>query len=412
MVGSHVLFPMSFTSSGKLDLVPQLVAALPTKSTDLSDNISVHSDLSHISSVELTDPFEKHYNEESIGLHLATWRILATRPMFERMPPKEGETQYERHRYPSLEREDGTKKMTEFRKILQYFLNIAGKRGLKDFPATKFLQECINVADLDKDLRNITLAERLQSQTHPILVSAGTDATFRGLTFKNLPIHNLFDALALTYTLCVTEIDDPKTAELYLYQLRDVANAIKNTGYIRDNVPSTVAASWKSNLSSLRHVVFAFSCAPFGKKKKNSKQRAIENASRQAYCDLWAIHTTKDRSSLPQQYNEAGNCPEFSNWGTICKGAGEYYSLCLAISREKSMKCCYHCKDTANGAKIHKQLIIDDLYAEGYLAMPGDPKSVEALTEKGGYVERDLKRIGDLIEAGRPSKRRKCAAEL
>jgi len=395
---------MSSTSSAKLDLVHQPVASIPT---DLSASVSTHSDssLSHISSVELTDPFEKHYNEEFIGLHLATWRILATRPM-EKLP----DTKHKRHRQSVLEREQGIKKMTEFRKILQYFLNIASKRGFKNFAATKFLEECLNIADLEKDLKYITMMERLQSQTQPVLVSAGTDTTFpfRGLTFKNLPIHNLFDALALVYTLCVSEIDDPKTAELYLYQLRDVANAIKNTGYVRDNVPSTVAASWKSDLPRVKHVVFAFSCTAFG---RNFKQRAIENASRRAYCDLWAVHTSKDRSSLPVQTNNAGNCPEFSNWGTICDGVGKYYSLCLATSRDKSMKCCYHCEDTADGAKV-QQIIIDDLYAKGYLVGAGDPKIAEKVTQKGGYVERDLKRIGDLIEAGRPSKRRKCKAEL
>jgi len=100
---------------------------------------------------------------------------------------------------------------------------------------------------------------------------------------------------------------------------------------------------WNSDFSRVKYVVFAFLCTLF---LKNSEQRAIENAGRQPYCAFLAIHTTTDRSSLTPQFNEAGNCPEFSTWGDLRHGRG-------VIRSHRLIKCGSHREDTADGAALH-----------------------------------------------------------
>jgi len=124
----------------------------------------------NISSVDITDPFKKHYSGGFIGLHFGTWRIPATRPRDNKLSRKEETTQHEKHRYLTFEREWTTMEITEFRKAPQYFLNISGKRKFNDLTTTKFLQECLNVSGVEKDLRDIVFAQRLRSPTQPLLV--------------------------------------------------------------------------------------------------------------------------------------------------------------------------------------------------------------------------------------------------
>jgi hypothetical protein len=202
---------MSSTSSASLDLASRPAAPLPV---ELSiDDDDARSDLSHISSVDPTDPFKDHSNEEYIGLHLAMWRVLATRPDTAKEPQDKRQTK-------AFVRRENTRKKAEFRTILEYFLNIAEKhRNLKEFPATKILRECLEVANSTQLLSKIPKSERLGSREAPTLVSAGNAEKFRGLTFENLPIHNFFDALALVYTLCAPEISDVSIAERFLCQV-------------------------------------------------------------------------------------------------------------------------------------------------------------------------------------------------
>lgn len=82
-----------------------------------------------------------------------------------------------------------------------------------------------------------------------------------------------------------------------------------------------------------------------------------------------------------------GNCPEFVVWGAICRGDGEYRSLCLNIPHEIAYKCCTHCDNLARRAWNNKKIKIDDSFDKTSLKTgPAKPVSF-------AYTGCDLKSV-------------------
>jgi hypothetical protein len=67
----------------------------------------------------------------------------------------------------------------------------------------------------------------------------------------------------------------------------------------------------------------------------------------------------EELKKLDKGSNDAGNCPEYSTWATVCTNPGEYKSLCLNIAKEQTMECCGPCAETARAAqKLESQSMI------------------------------------------------------
>lgn len=285
-----------------------------------------------------------------------------------------------------------------FRHILQYFIDIATKNNLEDHPATKILLKCHQVASCKDHLEVIEMRKRIQRESIPSLVSLSPEQKYREWTFKAYPLHSLFDALALIYTLGIDETKIERDGELYLLQLRLIARALLATGYItRKGIPSTVAGSWQVSDEAPLRISFAFSCV--GGTLENDRKE--ENQSRRKYCDfLYSVRKViKLTSGEKKQANSSENCPEFLNWPMVCRNAGIYRTLCLNIPKEKLMKCCRACMETAEGAKS-KGIEIQDIFGSCTLV----DGNIMVEDNKGGYTVCQLKNMEQIIGVRRGRK--------
>lgn len=319
---------------------------------------------------------DEYHNDSCITLHLATWWKLA------HVAPEASDAQ----------------KRKNFRYLISYFLRVAERHNLEQNPAYKIVQRCFDISLQKRKLDLIDIKQRIQSEREPTFVSLAPDSRVRQLLFQDFPLHNFFDALALLYTLCVDDILTDREGELYLLQLRFVARAFLATGYFsRAYFPATVGASWQKKVYTFPFsVCFSFSCV--GNKHKGQKAR--EAASRVNYAKFLydarkAVLKTKDHTTK----NDAGNCPEFLNWGTVSRDAGTYRTLCLNIPREKTMRCCNECEEVAEGAKV-KNISIVERYRDCSLVDGSHPEGVNV----GGYDVCTMKELKTVIAERRGRK--------
>jgi len=243
----------------------------------------------------------------------------------------------------------------------------------------------------------IDVKNRIQRQDKPVLITMPPEEKYRKWTFDAYPLHNIWDALALFYTLTVGEVVDEREGELYLAQLKYIAKALTATGYIaRSACPAIVGAIWRVSEEIPLRVSFAFSCLG----GKQAKIRDEENASRRRYCDfLYSISNTIKNTSLEKHLdpercpNEAGNCAEFLNWPTVRRDAGVYRTLCLKIPKEETIGCCAHCKKTAEAAKS-KGMTVEDVFNKSSLVEP----NCNSVTSS--YITCEIKGMEKIIGEG------------
>ena len=291
------------------------------------------SSLTHLSKGQ--DHLNEYHDQSVFKLHLATWINMS--------------------RISSTASDAVNKE--RFRHILHYFIEKAVRNNLGEHPATKILEKCHQKAMFKGPLEVVDMRHRIQKQEKPTLVSTSPEQKYRDWTFKNYPLHDFWDALALIYTISVGEVFDDREGELYLLQLKFIVRALNATGYIgRAGIPVTVGASWHVSEETPLRVSFAFSCV--GGKQEMIREK--ENESRRRYCEfLYSVRkvikltssenpssgNTPKRSGAP---NGSGNCPEFVNWATVCQEAGIYKTLCLNIRKDETMKCCTHCEERSH----------------------------------------------------------------
>ena len=154
----------------------------------------------------------------------------------------------------------------------------------------------------------------------------------------------------MIYSLTAEDVLCDREVDLFLYQLRLIFTATRKTSiWDSEYCPSTVAASWMTGPNKNFLVVYSVSCLG----GRNGKLREEQNIARQKYNHLLysLVHKSdKQLRALDQGANKAGNCPEYSTWVTICSGPGAYHSLCLSIAKERTMKYCGLCQETAIAA--------------------------------------------------------------
>ena len=152
---------------------------------------------------------------------------------------------------------------------------------------------------------------------HKRLNTTSYSLQLRNFVFNEIPIFNIWDAIALIYSISVEDVFCDKEAELFLYQLRLIFIAMQNTKcWGADYLPSTVAASWRSTTPE-SHFILAFSFTCIGGRR--GSLRSEQNLARQNYNQkLFSLVQLSEAEllKLDQGRNKAGNCPEYNIWAT------------------------------------------------------------------------------------------------
>lgn len=203
--------------------------------------------------------------------------------------------------------------------------------------------EAINPLELNSGIRRVAHA-RLNPSTYTLQL--------REFVFNEIPVFNIWDAIALIYSISIEDVFCGTEAELYLYQLRLILKSMRNTNcWTGIFIPSTVAASWTSPVSQ-KHLIVAYSFSCISGRK--GSLRMDQNVARQNYNErLFSLVQLSDEElrKLDKGFNRAGNCPEYCTWATVCTKPGEYKSLCLNAAKEQTMECCGPCLETAKAAE-------------------------------------------------------------
>ena len=194
------------------------------------------SSVTHLSQGK--DNLDSYQNENAIKLHLATWYRLTQIP---------------------ASTSDDIKKR-RFQHIMNYFIKAASQNDLENHVATNIVKACLQVSMTKQPVESLDVRERIRNHYEAIHLTSTPETQYRELIFNKYPLHNLFDALALIYTLCIDDVHHSGDDELYLLQLKFIAIAIRSMGYLpRKGVPTTVGASWQKTTTDRIRVSFAFS---------------------------------------------------------------------------------------------------------------------------------------------------------
>lgn len=232
---------------------------------------------------------------------------------------------------------------------LNYFISMGLKQGLtNDSHPIAILRDALTEIGTPDPLE---MGMAIRRVAHLSLSPPGYTAQLRDFVFNDIPVFNIWDSIALIYSLAVEDVFCDREVDLFLYQLRLIFGAMRKTSiWGSDYCPSTVAASWTATGPN-NHYLVAYSIACIGGQK--GKLRDEQNLVRQKYNRaLYSLVQKSDEElrSLDRGANRAGNCPEYSTWATICSGPGAYNSLCLSIAKERTMQCYRHSQETANAA--------------------------------------------------------------
>ena len=232
---------------------------------------------------------------------------------------------------------------------LNYFVNMGLTQGLRnDSHPIAILQHSLSELGVPEPEEENSGIRRV---AHNRLNAPGFTQQLRDFVYNDIPVFNIWDSVALIYSLAAEDVFCDREVDLFLYQLRLIFNAMrKTTIWSTDYFPSTVAASWTATGSG-KHLLVAYSVSCIG--GRNGKLRPEQNLARQNYNhQLYSLvrKSNEELLKLDKGANKPGNCPEYSTWATICSGPGMYNSLCLSIAKEHTMQCCGPCQETAKAA--------------------------------------------------------------
>jgi hypothetical protein len=232
---------------------------------------------------------------------------------------------------------------------------------------------------------------------HNSLVRPSFTAQLRDFVFDGIPVFNIWDSIALIYSISIEPTSSDREVELFLYQLRLIFISMRNTRcWGSDHFPSTVAATWTSpTKDGLVLAAFAVSCI----KGRNGSLRNEQNLARQNYNQR--LHqlvtcTAEEIKARGEGQNLAGNCPEFTTWATICREPGSYFTLCLNIALELTMQCCGSCLETRKAAST-VGIIIEDLWQTCSLVSVFGKEEVN----NGEYKIKEMDPINQILKKGR-----------
>jgi len=377
---TSVLLAVIMASHKNRDLQASLFASFSALS--LVQDLGIADDTSSLSSSFTTlsaaaasaETFPPHDFEDGIPLHIAGWHHFADQVS---------------------QAPDGREKA---RSIFEFFVEAAKVSGLENTPCVTVLQEAIAACDeapATSSGDQLSGAKKVAQKTRSSAPSYVCQ--LRGFTVEQIPIFNVMEAICWIYTCSVQrdEIITDRDAEYHLYQLRLIFKALKATGWFPTKViPSTVAATWSKPWSDGASLTIAFACTCTN---TNKKEKAGMAEARRVYVS--GLRTLSQNcvagSGAQDVGNTEGNCPEFVAWGAICRGDGEYRSLCLNIPRENSYKCCDHCDNLAKCAWDNKRIKIDDWFDKTSLKT-GPVKDVTF-----GYSGCELKTVELIIQEGK-----------
>ena len=242
--------------------------------------------------------------------------------------------------------------------FLQTFIDISIAHGLgPDSHPISILRAALNELADDNAPEEGSARRRV---AHNSLVHPSFAVQLRGFIFDGIPVFNIWDSIALIYSISIEPISTDREIELFLYQLRLILISMRNTHcWGSDHFPSTVAATWTSPIKDGSVLAaFAVSCI----KGRNGSLRKEQNLARQNYnqrLHQLVTSTAEEIKARREGQNLAGNCPEFITWATICRKPGSYFTLCLNIALELTMECCGPCLETRKAAST-VGIIIED----------------------------------------------------
>ena len=232
--------------------------------------------------------------------------------------------------------------------LLTYFKNIGLQHLSPDSHPIAILDHSLNELRAENPPQ---FESGIRRVAHKRLNITSYSLQLRNFVFNEIPIFDIWDAIALIYSVSVEDVFYDQEAELFLYQLRLIFIAMQNTKcWGADYLPSTVAASWRSTPES--HLILAFSFTCIGGRR--SSLRSEQNLARQNYNQkLFSLVQLSETEllKLDQGRNKAGNCLEYNTWATVCSSPGQYNSLCLNLANEQTMKYCGPCSETAKAAE-------------------------------------------------------------
>ena len=284
---------------------------------------------------------------------------------------------------------------------LTYFVNMGLKQGLlNDSHPIAILRHSLNELGAQNPQQQQIAIRRV---AHNRLNPPTFTLQLREFIFNEIPIFNIWDAITLIYSISVEDVFCDREVDLFLYQLRLIFNSMKATRiWGTDHIPSTVAASWTTTGPNRRFLVaYSVTCI----KGRKGKLLLDQNLARQNYNRrLYSLVQKSDQElrDLGHGDNRAGNCPEYSTWGTICTGPGVYNFLCLNIAKERTMECCGPCQDTANEARKVGISISDRWKTCSLVSSEGEENE-----SSGGYQGKEMDSISKILSVGRGRKVRK-----
>jgi len=281
---------------------------------------------------------------------------------------------------------------------LKYFVNMGLTQGLKnDSHPIAILQHSLSELGVPEPKEENSGIRRV---AHNRLNAPAFTEQLRNFVYNDIPVFNIWDSISLIYSLAAEDVCCDREVDLFLYQLRLIFNAMRKTKIWATNYfPSTVAASWTA-MGSGKHLLVAYSVSCIGGKK--GVLREEQNLARQNYNHrLYSLVRKSDEElrNLDKGANKAGNCPEYSTWGTICSGPGAYSSLCLSIAKEQTMQCCGPCQETATAA-TKVGISISDRWDTCSLVSSENKQD----TNVGGYEYKVLDSISKILAGGRGRK--------
>jgi hypothetical protein len=299
--------------------------------------------------------------------------------------------------------------------IVEYFIDVAARKGLGGSSAAQILRNCLtelearitagdeirndipaakcgwelrigqrSIAEVERDMAHGVLGEaHLQSQpmegksSRQLRCQNPSDSNSSPSTslIDQIPLFNLWDSLSFIYTKAVEPIRDQLHAELHIYQFWVIVCILRNCQhyFVLWAMPSTAAATWTKPGKIGEPYIIAFATTCVGPRKQ-----AI--GTKQGMQQLRLEHLARLKKTLGiadppvgRYPGLDGNCPENITLGVI-SGPGRYVSHCLARKGEsvKSMKFCKSCETQAGLFDAHGIEIID-LWEGGTLVDSTNP---------------------------------------
>jgi hypothetical protein len=280
--------------------------------------------------------------------------------------------------------------------FIPYFLDF----GLKQLQPTslpiKILQDALTEMGAVEPLEAHRQERRI---THNRQQPANFTAQLRDFVFNEIPVFNIWDSIALIYSISIEDVFRDREAELYEYQLKLIWQTAKATNWwIGNHMPSTSQSAWMVLPDKRMFVAFAFSCTP-GKAGRLREEQVNARRTYNATIDSLVQASTRELQSLDVTTNKAngagnppGNCPEYETWALVCQGPGKFKSLCLSCPNAVSMQCCGHCVAAADAA-LSIGVQIEDLWDKTSLLKQGGYRKRNA----GGYWTGELASTAEKI---------------